>query len=131
MQFYKDADAFPLATPGVRAPARALFGPASLMIKLPHLLHTLLVICALLFGTPALHAQTAGNLDPAFAPNASYPGTSVIAVQPNGKTIIAGNFNIMGTTTCNGLARLNVDGTLDTAFTAGLTLPGQNGGPES
>jgi uncharacterized delta-60 repeat protein len=97
-------------------------------MKLSHLRHTLLVLCALLFGAPALHAQTAGNLDPAFDPNVSLQGAtgvatvSVTAVQADGKTIIGGNFNRVGNTVCNGLARLNADGTVDTSFTAAIEV---------
>ena len=42
-----------------------------------------------------------------------------MAVQPDGKILIGGNFNsTVGGQVRNGIARLNPDGTLDTAFNA-------------
>ncbi|MBE8726355.1 T9SS type A sorting domain-containing protein [Flavobacterium hungaricum] len=42
-----------------------------------------------------------------------------IALTSNNKIIIAGNFKTYNGVTCNGIARLNADGSLDTAFNAG------------
>ena len=53
---------------------------------------------------------------PGFGPNA--PVTAV-AVQPDGKIIIGGNFTSYNNVTRNRVARLNADGTLDTAFDPG------------
>ncbi len=41
---------------------------------------------------------------------------STIAVQPDGKILVGGSFNIINGTSRNGIARLNADGTLDTSF---------------
>ena len=42
---------------------------------------------------------------------------TAMAVQPDGKILIGGNFNsTVGGQVRNGIARLNPDGTLDTAF---------------
>lgn len=41
-----------------------------------------------------------------------------VAVQPDGKFLVAGEFIQIGSTTKRHIARLNADGTLDTAFTA-------------
>ena len=44
---------------------------------------------------------------------------NAIKIFPDGKMIIAGNFNTYNGISRNGLARLNADGTLDTSFTIG------------
>ncbi len=58
-----------------------------------------------------------GTLDTGFNPNA---GTSVtvynVALQPDGKILMAGSFNNIGGISRNRLARLNADGTLDLSF---------------
>jgi len=54
-----------------------------------------------------------------------------IAVQNDGKVLVAGSFTLMDATQINGIARLNVDGTVDTAFNAGVVgpaVPGVNAG---
>lgn len=64
--------------------------------------------------------NTDGTLDPTFN-----VGTGVssyvyaLAVLPNGKIIIAGDFTSYNGVTANRIARLNADGTLDTTFNAG------------
>lgn len=46
-----------------------------------------------------------------------------IALQPDGKIIIGGDFTTVGSTAMSGVARLNADGTLDTSFAnPGITL---------
>lgn len=40
-----------------------------------------------------------------------------ITVQPNGRPLVFGNFSTFGTAARNGIARLNLDGTLDNTFT--------------
>ena len=70
-------------------------------------------IAALLVAdTAALRGQSA--LD-GFDPNAN-GGTSVVVVQPDGKILISGSFTMVQGVARNRMARLNVDGTLDTAF---------------
>jgi len=39
-----------------------------------------------------------------------------LALQPDGKVIVGGEFNSFGSTTCNRIARLNMDGSFDTSF---------------
>jgi uncharacterized delta-60 repeat protein len=62
-----------------------------------------------------------GTLDPTFNPRPDGPVTTV-AVQPDGKILIGGQFTSLqpegaaAPTTRNRVARLNADGTLDTAF---------------
>jgi uncharacterized delta-60 repeat protein len=62
-----------------------------------------------------------GTLDTAFASNTGTgPNFAVdsIAIQPDGKILIGGDFTLFNDTTVNSIARLNADGTLDTAFTS-------------
>lgn len=53
--------------------------------------------------------------------NFSFPATVVrqVLVQPDGKILIGGSFNIVNNVAANNLARLNADGTLDTTFNIG------------
>lgn len=65
-----------------------------------------------------------GTLDTAFNPNANNTVISIV-VQPNGKILAGGNFtgfspNGGGAVTRNNIARINSDGTLDTAFNPNL-----------
>ena len=61
-----------------------------------------------------------GTLDTSFDPGAG-PNASVeaVAVQPDGKVLIVGDFMTVGGTTRERVARLNSDGTLDNTFDAG------------
>lgn len=61
-----------------------------------------------------------GSIDTTFNPG-SGPNNEVdaLAVQHDGKVLIAGPFTSVGGTTRNGIARLNADGSLDTSFDAG------------
>ncbi len=69
-----------------------------------------------------------GSLDPTFDPGANEPDDIIwsVAVQPDGKILIGGQFLSLGGATLGGLARLNSDGTADTNFNANLNL-GVNG----
>jgi uncharacterized delta-60 repeat protein len=74
-----------------------------------------------------------GSLDTTFntGPNqgtSSNTTTWAVAVQPDGKIIIAGGFTAARGVIQNNIARLNVDGTLDTTFNTGPN-PGTDGGP--
>ena len=61
-----------------------------------------------------------GSIDPTFNPVLGSPGTtSVLAVQADGKVIVAGSFTAMNGTPRNRFARLNADGSLDTTFDPG------------
>jgi hypothetical protein len=54
-----------------------------------------------------------------------------IAIQADGKILVAGVFTQMNSTSINGIARINVDGTIDTSFNAGVigpNVPGVNSG---
>ena len=68
-----------------------------------------------------LHAD--GSVDLSFDPGASL-GVNAIAVQPDGKIVVAGCFHALGgggsgTTPRHSIGRLNADGSLDTSFDAG------------
>ncbi len=61
-----------------------------------------------------------GTLDTTFDPGTGANNTvSAVAVQPDGKILIGGAFTTVGGVTRNRIARLNTDGTLDTAFDPG------------
>ena len=94
------------------------------------LLGFIAVFCATLCTVAGLRAQTAGSLDAGYDPNVSVTntaqfgflsGVSVIACQPDGKTIIGGGGMVVGATACNGIARLNTDGSVDASFVSGLS----------
>lgn len=73
----------------------------------------------------AVHGQ-AGELDPSFNPldaELPYGADDFIygmAVQPDGKIFIGGDFNLYNGVVRNSIARLNADGTLDTLFNPGM-----------
>jgi uncharacterized delta-60 repeat protein len=61
-----------------------------------------------------------GNLDLSFNPGTgANGGVGSIALQPDGKIIIGGNFSSYNGTGVNRIARLNADGSLDTSFDPG------------
>src|SRR6266566_1572418 len=54
-----------------------------------------------------------------------------IVIQNDGKVLVAGSFTQMNATAINGIVRLNVDGTIDASFNAGVAgpfVPGVNAG---
>lgn len=58
-----------------------------------------------------------GSLDLSFDPGAGADNSvKAIAVQPDGKVLIGGGFNLYGGTPRGGLARVNTNGTLDASF---------------
>ncbi|MGZ8899581.1 MAG: delta-60 repeat domain-containing protein, partial [Limisphaerales bacterium] len=70
--------------------------------------------------------NTDGSLDISFNPGKGvsnplllYTAVTSIALQPDGKALIAGNFSHVHETSRNGIARLNPDGSLDTSFAPG------------
>jgi uncharacterized delta-60 repeat protein len=71
---------------------------------------------------------TNGVRDVSFAPPAPNGEVKSIALQPDGKILIAGSFAQVAGQARKGLARLNTDGSLDTTFTVGTgTSGGFNG----
>ncbi|MDX1952132.1 MAG: Calx-beta domain-containing protein [Verrucomicrobiota bacterium] len=66
-----------------------------------------------------------GTVDLTFNPGSGVQGTVfALAVQPDGKIIIGGDFTSVGGTPQSGIARLNSNGTIDTNFNAGLGVAG-------
>ena len=65
-------------------------------------------------------AQNAGNVDLTFDPGVG-PSNPIyaLAVQPDGKIVIGGNFLYLGGYTVDGFARLNADGSIDFTFNPG------------
>jgi uncharacterized delta-60 repeat protein len=59
-----------------------------------------------------------GSLDSSFSPQgtSANAGPQDMIIQPDGKILICGNFTLFNGTIRNRVARLNADGTLDTAF---------------
>src|ERR1051325_4912552 len=70
----------------------------------------------LVFDFPA-RAQS-GTVDTTFSPGFD-SDVFTIRVQPNGKLLVSGFFTKVGSSSRNGIARLNSDGTLDTSFDPG------------
>ncbi len=76
-------------------------------------------------GIARLNAD--GSLDTSFNPgtgarygSGSFSATvSTTGLQADGKIIVGGNFTTMNGVVCNGIARLNTDGSLDTSFNPG------------
>jgi len=68
-------------------------------------------------GLSVLHSTAAfgQNANDGFDPNANNR-VDLIAVQPDGKVVVAGIFSVVGGTNQTGLARLNPDGSVDTSF---------------
>jgi uncharacterized delta-60 repeat protein len=61
-----------------------------------------------------------GTLDTAFNPGSGFNSSVLsLAVQKNGKVLVAGNFISINGTTRNRIDRLNIDGTLDSGFNPG------------
>jgi uncharacterized delta-60 repeat protein len=66
-----------------------------------------------------------GSLDAGFNPGSGADGTVwAVAVQPDGKVLIGGDFTHINGTPRNFLARLNTDGSVDTSFNPGTTFNG-------
>jgi len=86
--------------------------------------HTLLALVALFAVLAAAPPASAapGDLDPLDA-NITGAAMHATAVQPDGKTIIAGNFTQVLGVARNGIARLNADAMLDTTFNPNANNP--------
>ncbi len=65
-----------------------------------------------------------GSLDTTFAPNGGADRVvESVVLQPDGKILIGGHFSSVNGVTRYCIARLNVDGSLDTTFAPGITSP--------
>lgn len=68
-------------------------------------------------GTPSLRKLNSnGTLNSAFNPAPADSSVDSFVLQPNGKIVIAGTFQIVGGQPRHGMARLNADGSLDGTF---------------
>lgn len=64
--------------------------------------------------------NTDGSLDPGFDPGTGFDGgVEALAIQPDGKIIVGGNFSNFNGISRKSIARLNADGSLDTSFDPG------------
>jgi uncharacterized delta-60 repeat protein len=74
----------------------------------------------------AVSAKAAGEVDPSFNPVVQKVGGSgrVIAVQPDGKILVGGNFTVANRVERSGIARFNTDGSLDTSFNPNADIIG-------
>lgn len=70
--------------------------------------------------------NTDGSLDATFDPGVNGPNATVwaLALQSDGKVLIGGEFTSVGGSAIAGVARLNADGSLDSAFTPGAGTDG-------
>ncbi len=79
-------------------------------------------------GTPRtnlVRVLADGSLDASFSPQLGSVGAvTALALQPDGKFVAAGSFTNVGSVLCNGIARFNTNGVLDTTFNPGT---GANG----
>ena len=84
-----------------------------------------IVACSIAILCSSVVAR-AQSVDPTYDPGANQT-VNVLAVQPDGKMIVGGNFTglggVTGTTTRNRIGRLNVDGTVDPSFNPGTNGP--------
>lgn len=67
--------------------------------------------------------NTDGSLDSGFNPGESggnFPSVDALAVQVDGKILVGGTFTTLAGQRCNSLGRLHPDGSMETAFGAGL-----------
>jgi uncharacterized delta-60 repeat protein len=86
------------------------------------LLSTLLAALVLCTVASTRLSAAPGDVDTTFVANAN-SGSYVraVAVQPDGKILVGGNFTSIGGTAHNGLARLNADSSLDLGFNPDVT----------
>ena len=73
--------------------------------------------------TKLARITSTGELDLSFNPGSGIEWESLIrdmVVLPDGKILIAGQFNIYNGVEANNIARLNADGSLDTTFSSGI-----------
>ena len=65
-----------------------------------------------------------GTLDTSFTTGTSggaYPGVNAVALQPDGKILVGGDFTTLGGLPCTNIGRLYADGTVDTSFSPATT----------
>ncbi|HEX8195915.1 MAG TPA: FG-GAP-like repeat-containing protein [Pyrinomonadaceae bacterium] len=74
----------------------------------------------------AISAKAAGEVDPNFNPAVQKIGGygNVVAIQPDGKILVGGNFTVANRVERSGLARFNPDGSLDNSFNPNADIIG-------
>lgn len=79
-----------------------------------------------LIPDPLIRLNPDGSRDPSFAvqEGAIDGGIYALAVQPDGRIVIGGEFRNFGTVARGGIARLNANGSLDTSFNPGAGVDG-------
>ncbi len=100
-------------------------GPVQARRLVSLLLAAALCMAGLVAAGPAVHAGPGsdGTLDTSFSTKAGtgFNGNvESVAVQTDGKIVIGGSFTAVNGVTSNRIARLNADGSVDTAFSANL-----------
>jgi uncharacterized delta-60 repeat protein len=73
-------------------------------------------------GIAASDSPLPGSIDPTFSPGVLDGAVRCLALQPDGKIVIAGDFTSVNGIARRSLARLNVDGSLDLTFTPASEL---------
>lgn len=69
-----------------------------------------------------------GSLDPSFDPGSAFYGTPYsVALQPDGKLVVVGNFTNYNGYTRNRIIRLNPDASIDLSFSIGVGFDGSYG----
>lgn len=105
---------------------RGFFHEATVLRR--RIYHGAIVLCALVcvMICPPLRGQSPGvdAFDPMIGGvppvvGTPYPAVYALAVQPDGRIILGGNFTNIGGHTCGSIARVNPDGSLDTTFGSG------------
>jgi uncharacterized delta-60 repeat protein len=99
-----------------------------IMIKKSKIILLLLISMTALVGGVRGGHSTLDLVDPSFNPQIQTYGLGYKTVQqiiplPNGKALVAGNFNSYNRQPAGAIARLNADGTLDTTFNCNLPDP--------
>jgi uncharacterized delta-60 repeat protein len=69
-----------------------------------------------------------GSIDNSFnvTVNTAFGSISKVAVQPDGKIVVAGNFDSINSTSLYGITRLNADGSIDNTFNPGTGFQGSD-----
>ena len=94
------------------------------------LLKPALLTAGLVLHNPLPARAAPGDVDPSFDPGSEMDErVQAIAIQSDGKFMIAGCFKIVPGGVRQGVARFNADGTLDTTFADPLVAPIETGWP--
>src|SRR5262245_28315265 len=89
-----------------------------IFMNTPMLSTTFLIAAFVAFA----HHARGQNVEDGFDPNVN-GRVRAVAIQPDGKVIIGGEFSAVGGTPRSHIARVNVDGSLDTTFDPGADGP--------